>query len=277
MTAHLTLALQAKSPADFAAMQAKLPGLVPALYKAGDAMGTMHYCRFIAFGADTVYLLADVDGEVETALEALPKYFGAVLEPLLAHVKDAPPMPLASSAATFSKWANQHHLKAAVGYENYRGVSVSRVKSLAANAGITFDVATAQQLPLLVMMPMKGRLATVTLQAGLKVLRGLLYKGADGVGTAHFAHLVEMPNNYVAFFTVYDGPYDKYAQDFAEQMGPAFDLIFAFVSDPPATPTSKNVAPFTQWVMEHNLKPLAFYSAYPGLQVADIKALLADG
>ena len=96
------------------------------------------------------------------------------------------------------------------------------------------------------------------------------------MGTVHFAYLVDLSDDRVGFFTIYDGPFDKYAQDFADQLGPAFDLIFKFTATSPPTPTSKNAAPFTKWVKDHDLAPLAFYSAYPGLLVQDVKALLAD-
>ena len=52
--------------------------------------------------------------------------------------------------------------------------------------------------------------------------------------------------------------------------------MFKFTKNPPPTPTSKNAAPFTKWVKDHDLAPLAFYSGYPGLQVQDVKALLAE-
>ena len=272
---HLTLGFPAKSPADLAAMQAELPKMVPGLYKAGDAMGSMHYGRFTAY-RNTVYLLADVDGDAETALAALPRYFGAVLDPLLAHVADAPPTPVASNTRAFADWAMRHNIKPALGYANYGGVPVGRVKSLAAQAGLELDVATAQQLPMLLMMPMTSREGRAELDAGLNAAREDLYKGADGIGTAHFAHFVEMPDTMLGFFTIYDGPFEKYAQDFAEHMGPAFDLLFAYTKNPPPTPTAKNVAPFTLWVREHFLEQLAFYSAYPGLLGSDIRALLAE-
>ena len=87
---------------------------------------------------------------------------------------------------------------------------------------------------------------------------------------------MKLPHNQVGFFTIYDGPFDKYAQDFADQLGPAFDLLFIFTKNPPPTPTSKNAVPFSKWVKDHDLAPLAFYSGYPGLQVQDVKALLAE-
>ena len=79
----------------------------------------------------------------------------------------------------------------------------------------------------------------------------------------------------VGFFTIYDGPFEKYTQDFADRLGPAFDLLFRFTKNPPPTPTAKNAGPFSAWVRDHDLAPLAFYSGYPGLQVQDVKALLS--
>ena len=91
----------------------------------------------------------------------------------------------------------------------------------------------------------------------------------------HFAHLVQLPNNQIGFFTIYDGPFEKYTQDFAEKLGPAFDLIFKFTIDPPPTPTAKNAAAFTKWVEAHDPPPIGFYVAYPGLQVQDVRELVA--
>lgn len=273
---HLTLTFTMKSPADCAAVRNQLQASTGELYKAGDAMGTLHYCRFIALDELTVCMLADYDGELESVLDDLPRHFGPVLDPLLAHVSDAPPTPVASHARAFIDWATDQCGNAMIGYSAAPGVTARRLKSLAIAAGIELDPAEAQQLPLLVIMPMKGRLATLALTGGLKLLNSYLAKGGDAVGTVHFAHLVDLSNDRVGFFTVYDGPFSKYAQDFADQLGPAFDLIFKFTATAPPTPTSKNAAPFTQWVYDHDLPPLAFYSAYPGLLVQDVKALLAD-
>ena len=274
---HLTLIFPLKSAADCAAVRNQMPALVGDLYRAADAMGTLHYCRFIALDESMICLLADFDGELEAVLEDLPKYLGPVLDPILAHVSDPPPTPVASNAESFVDWATAHATKPYLSYTSAPGVTAQQIKSLANTAGIELDVAGAQQLPLLVIMPMKGRLSILALAGGLKLLKSYVTKGGDAVGTVHFAHLVELPENRVGFFTIYDGPFDKYAQDFADQLGPAFDLIFKFTATSPPTPTSKNAGPFTTWVKEHDLAPLAFYSAYPGLQAQDVKALLADG
>ena len=98
---HLTLTFPMKSPADCAAVRSLLQDSTAELYRAADAMGTLHYCRFIALGDDTVCMLADFDGELESVLDDLPQHFGPVLDPLLAHVSDPPPTPVASHAQAF--------------------------------------------------------------------------------------------------------------------------------------------------------------------------------
>ena len=158
-------------------------------------------------------------------------------------------------------------------YEAFPGLTAKKIKSLAAEAGVALDTGSGSQLPLLVIMPMKSGLVSVIFGATMGLLKRLLAKGADGIGTVHFAHIVQLPNNKVGFFTLYDGPFEKYVLDFATHMGPAFDLMFKFVSDPADTPVSKNVASFTKWSRENDLPPLGFFNAYPGLVVQDIRAL----
>jgi len=249
--------------------------VVDDLYAAADAIGTLHYCRFVELDG-TVYLLAEFDGRFDDVLDDLAHHLGPVLDPLLAHVSDPPPTPVATNTKAFVAWATAHSISPFGDYVAYEGATVQEIRSKATKADIELDVANAQQLPLLVIMPMKGRLAILAVQAAFKVLKGYLKKGGDAVGTVHFAHLVPLPGNNVGFFTIYDGPFDKYAQDFAERLGPAFDLLFKFTKNPAPLPTSKNAGPFTEWVRDHDLTPLAFYSGYPGLQVQDVRALLAE-
>jgi hypothetical protein len=44
----------------------------------------------------------------------------------------------------------------------------------------------------------------------------------------------------------------------------------------PPTPVGKNAHAFYEWGVDNNYPPIGFYSAYPGLSVQDIQALLAD-
>ena len=239
-------------------------------------MGTLHYCRLLALDDGTVLLLADFDGHLEAVLADLPKHLGPVLDPVLAHVSNPPPTPVADDPTAFVEWARSRCVKAFADYSSAPGVTAQRIKSAAVEAGVELDAGSAAQLPLLVIMPMKGHASVLAVSIALKVLKSYLKNGGDSVGTVHFAHLVALPGDHIGFFTVYDGPFDKYTQDFADHLGPAFDLMFKFTKNPPPTPTSKNAAIFSQWVKDHDLAPLAFYSGYAGLQVQDVRALLAD-
>ena len=83
-------------------------------------------------------------------------------------------------------------------------------------------------------------------------------------------------NNHLGFFTVYDGSMEKYFQDFAEKTSFVFDALFPTVAGGAPTPVAKNAPAFLRWGEENNYPVIGFYSAYPGLTVQDIKALMAD-
>ncbi len=107
-------------------------------------------------------------------------------------------------------------------------------------------------------------------------IRDDAYEANDSVGTLHFSHWVLFPKNHLGFFTIFDGDWDKYLQDFVEKVAFAFDTIFPHVDGGPPTPVAKNPQAFYDWAFEANHPPIGFYSAYPGLSVQDIRALLAD-
>lgn len=270
---HMTLAFNMKSSADCEAAKLTFATLNTELYRGADATGIIHYCRFIELNG-VVYLLGDFDGGLENVLGEMAKHLGPVLEPLLIHVVDAPPVPIAQNAAAFVSWAQDNCLKAMTEYAACPGATVVKIKAAASAAGIVIEEYSGQQLALLPIMPMKGRLSVLAIEAAFNILYRYLKAGGDAVGTVHFVHLVEFPGDLIGFFTVYDGPWEKYLQDFADQLGPAFDLLFKFTKTSPPSPTSKHAAEFSKWVFDHELKPLAFYAAYPGLQVQDLKALL---
>ena len=83
-------------------------------------------------------------------------------------------------------------------------------------------------------------------------------------------------HNHIGFFTIFDGDMEKYFQDFADKTSFVFDALFPRVVGGPPTPVAKNAQEFYQWGLDNNYPPIGFYSAYPGLSVQDIKALLAD-
>ena len=102
------------------------------------------------------------------------------------------------------------------------------------------------------------------------------HKASDSIGTLHVAHFVPFEHNHIGFFTIFDGDMEKYFQDFSDKAAYVFDALFPHVIGAPPTPVGKNAHAFYEWGLDNNYPPIGFYSAYPGLSVQDIQALLAD-
>ena len=137
--------------------------------------------------------------------------------------------------------------------------------------------ASTTQGTLLTYIAFKSRVQAV----GVKLVAGALvgdkgHKASDSIGTLHVAHWVPFEHNHIGFFTVFDGDMEKYFQDFADKTSFVFNALFPRVVGGPPTPVEKNAQAFYQWGLANNYPAIGFYSAYPGLSVQDIKALLAD-
>jgi hypothetical protein len=62
---HFTLSLPLKSPAAAKLVAEQLSPLMPNLFAANDAIGTVHYSRFTVLSEKTLLFLGDFDGEFE--------------------------------------------------------------------------------------------------------------------------------------------------------------------------------------------------------------------
>ena len=51
-------------------------------------------------------------------------------------------------------------------------------------------------------------------------------QGSDAIGTLHVAHFVPFEKNHLGFFTIFDGDFAKYIQDFADKNSFIFDTLF---------------------------------------------------
>jgi hypothetical protein len=271
---HLAISFPIKSPADAKALTEELPPLMPDFAKAQDTLGNVHFSRFMVAGDEKLLFLADVDGEAEKHIERLVGSAGPVFDAIFKHVENPPLTPVASNSEAVIKWVKHHNTRALAPYAAFEGASVQDIKASARAASFTGSCA---QGSFLVFEPVKSALKAFTLeQVVLRATQHLVKKGADSVGTLHFAYFVPFENNHVGFFTVYDGSFEKYVQDFLDKIGPVFDVLFEYFSITPPTPVAKYPKEFYKWSVDHNRPAIGFYSAYPGLGVQDIGALLAD-
>ena len=272
---HLTLDFPIKAPASARALTEELPLLMPDFAKTQDNLGTVHFSRFMVKGDEKLLFLSDVDGEVDKHVERLVQSAGPVFDAIFKHVEDPPATPVASNPERVIKWLRRHIREP---INTYFGVdaSVQDIKAAARAAGFTGNT---RQGTLLTYMAFKSRLQGFVVKTiAPALIEEKAYKASDSLGTLHVAPFcgVSFENNHVGFFTVYDGDFEKYIQDFADKTSFTFNALFPNVVGGAPTPVQKNVQAFLQWATENNYPPIGFYSAYPGLGVQDIKALLAD-
>jgi hypothetical protein len=270
---HFTLSFSLRAPSDTKALSEQLPPLMPEMFKAQDAIGTIHYSRFTVLSDKTLLFLGDFDGEFAQLMADLAKTAGPIFDAIFQHVNNPPPSPVASNSEAFVEWTAAHLVQAVNLYTAYPDVTAKEIKALAAAA----DVTGAGELhPFLVILPMKSKLAFVEVELILRARGSGTTKDLDKVGTPHFAQFVKLEDNQIGFFTVYDGSFDKYIADFTKNIGPIFDLLFKFTKGAPPSPCRKYLREFIDFAAGANRTPIGFYQAYPGLSVQDIHALIAD-
>ena len=271
---HLVIDFPLNGPASAKALPEELPPLMPVLARAQDDLGTVHFSRFMVEGDEKLLFLSDIDGEVDEHIERLVESAGPVFDAILEHVDDPPATPVAGNPQGVGKWLRHHVREPLDTYFAYGDASVQDIKECIRVAGFT---GSTSQSPLLTYMSFKSGVQAfaVKLVAGAMVgEKG--HKASDSLGTLHVAHFVPFEHNHIGFFTVFDGDMEKYFQDFADKTSFVFDALFPHVVGGPPTPVAKNAKAFYQWGLENNYPPIGFYSAYPGVSVQDVRALLAD-
>jgi hypothetical protein len=270
---HFTLGFPLKSAADAKAVAEQLPPMMPGLFRANDAIGTVHYSRFTVLSEKTLLFLGDFDGEFGSLMAHLAKQAGPVFDAIFQHVQNPPHVPVAASADAFVKWTTTHLVHAVNIYTAYPSVTAQEIKALASAADVR---GSAELHPFLVILPIKSSLHFIAVQLILRARGRGTTRDLDKVGTPHFAQFVPLEDNQIGFFTVYDGSFTKYIADFTKNIGEVFDLIFKFTKNPPPSPCRKHLQEFIDFAATANRTPIGFYQAYPGLSVQDIHALIAD-
>ena len=270
---HLTIDFPIKGPANAKALTEELPPLMPDFARTQDQLGTVHFSRFMVKGDEKVLFISDLDGESDTHLERLVDSAGPVLDAIFKHVDDSPATPVADNPQKAISWLKDHVREPLDAYRAY-DASVQEIKALAREAGFTGNTS---QAPLLTYMSFKSRVQGF----GLKLLGPALigekgHEALSAVGTVHVSHFVPFENNQLGFFTIFDGSFETYIQDFADKTSFTFNTLFPNIVGGSPTPVEKNAQAFYQWALRENYPPIGFYSAYPGLSVLDIRALLAD-
>jgi hypothetical protein len=270
---HLLIDFPIKSPNSARALTEELPSLMPDFAKTQDELGTVHFSRFMVRGEEKLLFISDIDGDIEEHIERLVERARPVFDTIFKHVEDPPAAPEADDPGRVSKWLKRHIKEPIDTYFAY-DASVQEVKAAARAAGFTGHT---PQSPLLTYMTFKSRVQGFVLKLlGPALIGEKGHNALSAVGTVHVSHFVPFEKNQLGFFTIFDGPFEKYIQDFADKTSFTFNTLFPTVIGAPPTPVEKNAQAFLQWATENNYPPIGFYNGYPGLSVLDIRALLAD-
>lgn len=82
-----------------------------------DAVGTVHFARFLpapGFTSDpptsqTLWVMTEYDGTFDQYIQDFVNQMGDVFDKLLSFVSDPPPLPVQSNIAAFGKWVAAHN------------------------------------------------------------------------------------------------------------------------------------------------------------------------
>jgi hypothetical protein len=88
------------------------------------------------------------------------------------------------------------------------------------------------------------------LAKGLSDATAQVLAGLNNLGTVHFARFDIIDRN-LCMFSIYDGDLRGYIRDFIASIGPAFDMLMAFVKHPPP-PVQTHPDQFIDWVADHD-------------------------
>src|SRR5260221_12605855 len=98
---HFTLSFPVKSPVHAKVLAQQLPPLMPGLFRANDAIGTVHYSRFTVLSEKTLLFLGDFDGEFGQLMADLARQAGPVFDAIFQHVDNPPAAPVAGNVDAF--------------------------------------------------------------------------------------------------------------------------------------------------------------------------------
>ena len=240
---HVALDFPIKSPASAKALPEELPPLMPDFAKIQDEMGTVHFSRFMVKGDEKLLFLSDVDGEVDDHIKRLVQSAGPVLDAIFKHVEDPPATPVAGNPEKVIKWL-RHHIREPI--DTYFAYDASVQESRRPRVRRALRQYPAEPLADIHGLQVTcARLCPEAARAGID--RGERASSVDSVGTVHISHFVPFENNHLGFFTIFDGSFEKYIQDFAEKTSFTFNTLFPNVIGAPPTPVEKNAQAFLQW------------------------------
>ena len=115
----LTLVMSIKAPADFAQLSGLLQKIQSAppeknpIWLALTKLNTVHFARFVFLEHNTrLAVITTYDGSFDTYINEFIDEIGDVFNALLAHMSDAPPLPVQQNRQAFLDYVKKNDLRA---------------------------------------------------------------------------------------------------------------------------------------------------------------------
>lgn len=247
-----------------------------ALLDALQQSGCVHFAAVLLLNSDTqLALFAFIDQDINNHLPRLAQAFGPVLSPMLAHVRHAPPAPVAQHPWEFEQ-ALRRFNRAPVGdyvFCAYPNASLAMVQQ-------EFDHRPARlgpaQHPLLVSMPIKAPAG-----AHAEQIKQVIAYGAPRIEKmlresrhVHFACFVLLNgDSELMLFTVFDRGFEPYVEHFALQVGSLFDRLFEHMLHAPPVPVDEFPQDFVELIRRFDRSPEVslFFTAHANAEAAQIQ------
>ena len=134
----LTLIMPITSPEDAAALralfghlQSQPPEVNPVRVALGK-IGTVHFARFTFLDDDSkLAVITSYDGRFDTYINEFVNEIGDVFDKILAHVADAPPLPVTVHRQEFLRYVADHDVPSVDFYSAYPDLTVLDILALA--------------------------------------------------------------------------------------------------------------------------------------------------
>ncbi len=110
-------------------LSVKLPALLPQMFDAADAIGTLHFARFVVLGETTLAFVSEYDGDFRDYVMDFTKHLGQIFDFIFMHVVDPPPTPVAKNAEALIDWVRIHNVEPVAFYSAYPALGVQDIKS----------------------------------------------------------------------------------------------------------------------------------------------------
>ncbi len=262
---HFMLALPLMSGRAAATMPHALAPLFAELFAAADKLGTVHYSYFVVPDDRTLLFLAHFDDDFGDLMSGLALHASPTFDAILRHVAEPPPLPVSEHRDAFVAWTRAHLVQPLSVYSAYPAAGARIVRSLRSKANSLNGNPAA---PFAVLVPAKSHLAFLQMQLFLRSVSGRIARDLDAIGATHFMQIAPLDNDCLGYFSVYDGSFGEYADEMTKSS--TFDAVLKFATNPPPSPSWRHREEFVRFIVAARREPFGFYSANPGLSVAEI-------